>query len=107
MENNSSFKYPVPNATGVLVLGILSIVFCWCYGLVGVILGVVALILAHTGNKAYITSPSSFSESSYKNLKAGKICAIIGLSISGLIFILMVIAVLSEIANELNIFNYM
>ena len=24
---------PVPNATGVLVLGILSIVFCFCYGL--------------------------------------------------------------------------
>ena len=31
---------PVPNATTILVLGILSIVFCWTYGVVGLILGI-------------------------------------------------------------------
>ena len=80
----------VPNATAVLVMGIISIATCWCYGLVGLVLGIISLVLAGKGNRAYQENPNMYSESSYKNLKAGKICAIIGTSLSGayLIFII-------------------
>ena len=36
----------LPNATAVLVLGILSIVTCWLYGIPGIIMGIIAIVLA-------------------------------------------------------------
>lgn len=36
----------LPNSTLVLVLGILSLIFCWCYGFVGLILGIIAVVLS-------------------------------------------------------------
>ena len=79
-----------PNSTAVLVLGILSIVMCWCYGLVSIVLGIVAIILANVGEREYKLNPQAYSISSYKNLKAGKTCAIIGLSLAG-VYILCII----------------
>lgn len=81
----------LPNSTGVLVLGILSIVLCFCYGLVGIILGIIALILASKGTALYNANPNAYSLSSYNNLKAGKICGIIGLILSSLYIIIIVI----------------
>ena len=33
----------LPNATAALVLGALSLVFCWCYGIIGLVLGILAV----------------------------------------------------------------
>jgi hypothetical protein len=82
---------PTPNSTEVLVLGILTIVFCWCYGIVSVILGIVTLVLAGEGEKKYRLSPHLYSESSYKNLKAGKTCAIVGISLAALSILFVII----------------
>jgi len=87
-------KMVLPNSSGVLVLGILSIVSCWCYGFLGLIFGIIALVLAGKGNKMYNENPSLYTESSYKNLNAGKVCAIIGLSISGIIVVIGLIYIL-------------
>jgi len=81
---NQTMLMTVPNSTGVLVMGILSIVTCWCWGIIGLTLGIIALVLATKGEKVYQASPSEYTEGSIKNLKAGKICAIIGTSLSGL-----------------------
>ena len=67
----------LPNATAVLVLGILSLVGCLCYGLPGMILGLIGLILANKDEKLYRQNPTMYSD--YGNLKAGKILSIIGL----------------------------
>lgn len=83
----------LPNATGVLVLGILSIVFCFCYGIVGAALGIIALVLAGKANKLYQNSPELYTESSYKNMKAGKVCGIIGLALSSLYLIYFIIII--------------
>jgi hypothetical protein len=80
-----------PNSVGVLVLGILSIVFCWCYGIISIILGIIALVLANQGERAYKENPQMYSLASYKNLKAGKICGIIGLCLAGCYIIFLVI----------------
>jgi len=90
-NNFQNFQYGqqvVPNSTATLVLGILSIVSCWLYGLPGVILGIVALVISGSGKRAYVANPSWYSLSSYNNLKAGRICAIIGLCLSGLYFLI-------------------
>lgn len=81
----------VPNSTAVLVLGILSIVMCWCWGIIGLIMGIIALVLASKGNTEYQANPQAYTQSSYKNLHAGKICAIIGTSLSGAYFVFWII----------------
>lgn len=83
-------KQSLPYSTAVLVLGILSIISCFCYGLLGIILGVTALILASKSNKVYRSNPSNYSDVSYKNMKAGKVCAIVGLSLSAVYFIVFI-----------------
>ncbi len=95
MENQSlnanRMKQDLPNATTILVLGILSIVTCWCIGIVGLGIGITALFLAGKAIKIYNLSPSSYSESSYNNIKAGKICAIIGVCLSSFMIIYFII----------------
>lgn len=81
----------VPNSVGALVLGILSIVFCWCYGILAIIMGIIAIVLANQGEKVYQANPQLYTISSYKNMKAGKICGIIGLSLGAVYIICLVV----------------
>jgi hypothetical protein len=94
MEEISIFSTPsqrtLPNASAVLALGIISIVGCCCYGVPGVICGIIALILYSKDEKLYSSNPELYTPSSYSNLKAGKICAIIGL-IPSILFLLFII----------------
>ncbi len=83
------FKQQLPNATTVLVLGILSIVTCICYGVIGITLGIIALVLAKKDSQLYRHNPEMYT--GYENLKAGKICAIVGLSLGSLYVLLLII----------------
>ncbi|MEJ5994654.1 CCC motif membrane protein [Pedobacter sp. Du54] len=95
---NSGFNYGIqqalPNATAVLVLGILSIVTCCCYGIIGLILGIVALILSKKDRALYAANMTFYTESSFKNLNAGRVCAIIGL-ILNIIYLLFMGAIIA------------
>lgn len=98
MENNYDFSAPdlnapkvdLPNTTVVLVMGILSIITCCCYSIPGIICGVVALVLAKSSTNLYLSNPGKYTESSYKNMDAGKICAWIGIILSVLYLLSMV-----------------
>ena len=82
----------VPNNAGVLVLGILSIFpGCACYGILGIILGIIALSLASGANKLIKQNPGRYTESSIQMVKAGRICGIIGLALSSLYIVILVI----------------
>ena len=84
---------PLPNSTAVLVLGIVSIVAVFCtYGILGIALGIIGLVLAGNPMNLYNEHPEKYTEASYKNLKAGRICSIIGLSLGGLFIILGILA---------------
>lgn len=74
-------KQSAPNSTAVLVLGILSLVLWCCYG-IGLILGIIALVLASSGLKEYNANPEMYT--SIGNLKAGRVCAIIGVSLGAI-----------------------
>ena len=82
----------LPNATGILVLGIISIALCWCgIGIIGLACGIIALVLSGKANRLYNENPSVYSMSSFKNMKAGRVCAIIGLGLSALTFLYYII----------------
>ena len=74
----------LPNATIVLVLGIVSIVLCCCYGILGLIPAIIALVLSKKDKALYAANPGLYTDSSFKNLNAGRICAIIGLVLNSL-----------------------
>ena len=96
MENNwNEPRIALPNASVVLVLGIISIVgCCFSYGVLGIICAIIALVLAKTATNLYISDPQRYTQSSYQNVNAGKICAWIGLipSILQIIFMVFLIA---------------
>lgn len=81
-NNNFPQQIQVPNASTVLVLGILSIVFC-CVA--GIVLGIIALNMYSKANKTYQANPSIYTSGSYSNLTAGRVCAIIGLILTSLV----------------------
>ncbi len=72
MDNQNLPQQPLPNATAVLVLGICSIVVCG-------ICGIIALVLGNSAIKMYDANPSAYTPGSLSNVKAGKVCSIIGL----------------------------
>lgn len=88
MNNN---KVAIPNSTGVLVMGIISIATCFCYGVPGLVLGIISLSLAGKGKRLYNNNPEFYTEASYKNLKAGQTCAIIGTILSGLMILIVIV----------------
>jgi hypothetical protein len=81
----------LPNATAVLVLGIISIATCWCYGIIGAACGIIALVLGGKGMKLYQENPQAYTQKSFNNMKAGRVCAIIGTILSGLYLIYVII----------------
>lgn len=84
----------LPNANATLVLGILSIVGCFLYMLPGLICGVIALSLHPRDKRIYASDPSTY-ETSFKNAKAGFICAIIGTSLSALFLLVLVVGLMT------------
>lgn len=78
----------LPNSTLILVFGILSIITCCCYGVVGLILGIVALVLAKKATDLYIENPEAYT--GIQNVKTGRILAIIGISLSVLYLLFVV-----------------
>ena len=78
-------KRQLPNGTAVLILGILSILTCCCWGIFGLALGIIALVLAKKDMILYAESPELYSN--YNNIKTGKILAIIGIVLSSITLI--------------------
>ena len=55
----------LPNSIGALVLGIISIVTCWCYGVIGLTLGIIGLVISNKGKRLYEENPENYTEGSY------------------------------------------
>lgn len=89
-------QIPVPNSGAVLTLGIISIALCWCYGVVALACGIIALVLANKSLVLYNANPNGYTLSSYNNLKAGRVCSIIGLCLSALtvLYVIVVVAII-------------
>lgn len=87
----------LPNSTLILVFGILSIVTCCCYGFIGLILGIIAIVLANKATKLYAENPETYT--GFQNVKTGRILAIIGVVLSA-IYLLYVIYMFATIGYD-------
>lgn len=94
--NPSQYNQPgnLPNATASLVLGIIAIVGAFCYGVVGLICGIIGLILANKDRKLYQATPELYSASSFSTSNAGRVCSIIGLILGGIVVLFFIIVLI-------------
>lgn len=104
IRENHYFSNPqsaLPNSTAVLVLGIISIVGCFCYGIVGFICSIIAMV----------ESPQAYTLASYNNLKTGRVCALVGLILSALYLLAIIVVIIifgaAFLANPQEILNQM
>ena len=102
-NNYNNYNYrPEGNpglATGSMVCGILSIVLCCCYGIVGLILGIISIVLAlkfKKDNNGILNGQAL----------AVIICAIIG-SILSLIMLVYTIYAITHYEEILNLYNWL
>lgn len=93
-QNEAVANEDLPNSTGILVLGILSIVLV---GVIGAILAIIALSMWGNTKEVYREAPQRYSAASYSRANAGRICAIVGLSLLGLA-VLVILAIIAIIA---------
>jgi hypothetical protein len=99
-DYNDVFQKNLPNSRTVLVLGILSIVFSsWYFSIVGVVLSIIALVVANRDFSLYYSNKTQYTLSSFNNLKAGRVCAIIGLAVGILFFIFFVLILVGIFAT--------
>jgi|GEM_PF-889676 len=68
----------LPNASSVLVLGILSIVFS---GFGGAILSAIALTMASSARSLFEQEPGRYSRISLNKVETGRICSFIGIGL--------------------------
>lgn len=92
MENNK-----LPNANIVLALGILSVITCICYGIFGIIFGIIALVLAQKDMN--LDRSNDIQYTNYQTVNIGRVLAIIGIVLS-VLFIILIIWVISIVGID-------
>ncbi len=82
----------LPKDTSILTTGIIALPFS--LGIVGIILSILTLVNSSAALKAYNLNPSRYKESSLKKVKAGRVCAIISLSlfVAAILVVIVVVA---------------
>jgi hypothetical protein len=84
----TSFQHEIPNASVILILGIIALIISFFNSLVGIVAGVVSLVMARNAERLYHQTPRLYTLSSYSNIRSGRTCAIIGIVIAILKIIL-------------------
>ena len=93
-------KPVLPNASAVLVLGILSIIPFGCVPL-GLIIGIIGLVLSKDGLLAYRHNPDQYS--GYGTLNSGRVLCIIGVILGSIniVWWIIILSVGGAIATSL------
>lgn len=78
-------KVDLPNADWIMGLGIASLSLSFLTGIIGLILGIVALNLFKKPSDLYKLAPELYHPSSFRNIKVGRILAIIGIIVSSVV----------------------
>ncbi|WP_373056048.1 CCC motif membrane protein [Zunongwangia sp. H14] len=85
-------KEQLPNSTLILVFGILSILGCCCYGVLGAIFGILAIVMAKKATEIYHANPELYT--GYQNVKTGRILAYIGVGVSALYIVIIIVGLI-------------
>jgi H+/Cl- antiporter ClcA len=90
-------KQKLPNATAVLVLGILSFLTFCCYGIFGIVFGLVGYLMSRSDSKRLQENPGEYGNQNVHTV--GKILSLIGL-ILGVLTLIFFIWIIMKIGPE-------
>ena len=100
-QNDSTFQQiDIPNFNTIYWLGICSLIGLFCCGCANIICAIIALIMASQATKMYNENPEKFTETSFKKIKTGKTCSIIGIILGVLFTIIYFILNLASAAYD-------
>lgn len=108
--NQFQNKPELPNATAVLIMGILALTFSLLscvflpVFLIAVILGIITLAISASSVRLNRQSPGYYS--GYGNIQAGRICSIIALCIGG-VYLLLVLFYLIFLGSMFSVAGFM
>lgn len=91
----NSGQMDLPNANNAQICGIVGLVLFW--NIIGIILNIVALVMAGNAISEYERMPGRYNQASYNKAKAGRTCGIIGLCLVGFTI---VVVILVAVANS-------
>jgi hypothetical protein len=80
-------KVDLPYSDWIMGLGISSIAFSFATGIIGIVLGILAIYLYPKPYALYKLAPELYFENSYRNIKVGRTLGIIGLILSSIVFL--------------------
>jgi hypothetical protein len=92
-QQGYGMQVDLPNATTVLVLGIISIVFF--AGIIGLILSIISLNMASNARAEYASNPGRYTASSLSKVNSGRICSIISLCLLGVVLLVLLVVLLA------------
>lgn len=86
MEAINTYQQKIPQSSGALIFGILSIVLsCCCSGILGLIMAIIALVMAANAKKIYLEAPEQYT--GFSNVKTARTLAIIGIVINVIVLL--------------------
>ena len=53
----------------------------------GLVLGIIAVVMSSKAEQMYAQNAAAYTEASYKNVNAGRICGIIGIVVNGVLIL--------------------
>jgi len=103
----NEFNLPAPYSNAVLTLGILSIITCCCCnGIIGIILSIIAIVLAAKSKKEFNSNSDMYDERTLSKVNAGRTCAIIGLTVGILMFVIAILVIHFALDDVSSITSY-
>lgn len=93
-NQNQIKRNELSTATAALICGILSIGGGLCYGIGGLVMGIVTLGVSSKDNQLLKADPEKYSDAG--NLRAGRICAKIGISLFVIWLLIVIIAIIAS-----------
>ncbi len=81
----------LPSSGTAQVCGIIGIVLFW--NVIGIILNIVAIVNGSNGIREFSKYPGRYTEDSLRRARTGKTCGTIGLSLFGLVILIIIAAV--------------
>ncbi len=85
-------RQKLPNDPLAMILAILSIPMCCCWG-IGIVPGIIAFVMARKGLTEYSTNSHLYDASSQKNMNTAKILAIVGMILGALYLVYIIVMI--------------
>ncbi|HOH93511.1 MAG TPA: hypothetical protein P5301_03190, partial [Bacteroidales bacterium] len=91
----------LPGSQSAFILGILSVVFTLTTVIIGIILGIIAVVEGNRAVKAYELNPSLYTKAEYSNANVGKILGWVSIGIGAAIFLFIILIIIFALSFAL------